>query len=240
MTASPDPQRFDPQGLNPQSLSLGSMDEARLFELLEQPELWPEDPAIQAELASLLELHLAMGSHAAALTDDLAPAPRLRWKASWSLAAAAVLLVALIPALTSIQLTRRIQTQARDTARLEQLAQKRTQDRAWITFFQQSTTLLQDFEQNPTLCKKGEEDRRQEREMAMALLEASHQLAAQGAPLKEAETIRASLHSWLSEVAFEDNCLSVERAQELRQWATAHNLENQSERMEHRLRGDGA
>ena len=76
--------------------------------------------------------------------------------------------------------------------------------------------------------------------MAMALLEASHQLAAQGAPLKEAEAIRASLHSWLSEVAFEDSCLSTERAQELRQWAAAHNLENQSERMERRLRGEGA
>jgi hypothetical protein len=230
MTAAPDPQRFDPS----------TLDEARLFELLEQPELWPEDPAIQAELAGLLELHLAMGSHAEALTEGLAPEPRFRWKASWSLAAAAIFLVALIPAITSLQLTHRIQTQARDTARLEQLAQKRTQDRAWIAFFQQSTTLLKDFEQNPTLCKKGEEDRRQEREMAMALLEASHQLAAQGAPLKEAETIRASLHSWLSEVAFEEDCLSVERAQELRQWAAAHNLENESERMGHRLRGDGA
>ena len=76
--------------------------------------------------------------------------------------------------------------------------------------------------------------------MAMALLEASHQLAAQGAPIQEAEAIRASLHSWLSEVAFEENCLTVERAQELRQWAAAHNLETQAERMERRLRGEGA
>ena len=230
MTASPDPQRFDP----------ASLDDARLFELLEQPELWPEDPALQAELAGLLELHLALDNHASALADDLAPAPRTRWQASWSLAAAAVLLVALIPAVTTVMRTRTIQAQARDTARLEQLAQKRTQDRAWIAFFQQSTTLLQDFEQNPTLCKKGEEDRRQEQEMALALLDASHHLAMQGAPSKEAEAIRASLHSWFSEVAFEDSCLSVERAQELRQWATTHNLENQSELMERRLRGDGA
>lgn len=235
MTASPDPQRLDPQ-----SPDTGSQDDARLFELLEQPELWPEDPALQAELASLLDLHLALGSHGAELSADLAPAPKVRWRTSWSLAAAAVFLLALVPAFTAHQMTKRIQAQARDTARLEQLAQKRTQDRAWIDFFQQSTTLLQDFEQNPTLCKKGEEDRRQEREMARALLEASHQLAAQGAPLKEAEAIRASLHSWLSELAFEDSCLSVERAQELRQWAAAHNLEDQSERMERRLRGDGA
>jgi hypothetical protein len=230
MTPAPDPNRSDPR----------LQDEARCFEILDQPELWPEDPARQAELADLLELHLALRSHGPALAADLAPAPRTRWTGSWTLAAAAVLLVALIPAVATLQRTRSLQALARDTARLEQLAQKRTQDRAWIAFFQQSTTLLQDFEQNPTLCKKGEEDRRQEREMAVALLEASHQLAAQGAPLKEAEAIRATLHTWLSEVAFEDNCLSVERAKELRQWAAAHNLETQAERMERRLRGEDA
>jgi hypothetical protein len=233
MTASFDPQRPDP------SLP----EDAGRFECLERPELWPEDPTVQAELADLLELHLALvalGSQGPALAAELAPAPRPRWTGSWTLAAAAILLVALVPAAFTIQRTRTLRALARDTARLEQLAQKRTQDRAWIAFFRQSTTLLQDFEQNPTLCKKGEEDRRQEREMAMALLEASHQLAAQGAPIKEAEIIRASLHTWLSEVAFEDNCLSVERAQELRQWAAAHNLETQAERMERRLRGDGA
>ncbi len=229
-----DPQRFDSPSPQP------GLDEARLFELLEQPELWPEDPAAQAELATLLELHLALGSHGPALAEGLAPAPRTRWTTSWSLAAAAILLVALVPTFTILQRTQSLKAQAQDTARLEQLAQKRTQDRAWIAFFRQSTTLLQDFEQNPALCKKGEEDRRQEREMAMALLEASHQLAAQGAPLKEAEVIRASLHSWLSEVAFEENCLTVERARELRQWAAAHNLETESERMERRLRGEGA
>lgn len=222
-------------------------DEARCFEILDQPELWPDDPARQAELADLLELHLsliALGSHgpalAAGLAADLAPAPRARWTGAWTLAAAAILLVALIPAITTLQRTRNLQALARDTARLEQLARKRTQDRAWIAFFQQSTTLLQDFEQNPALCKRGEEDRRQEREMAVALLEASHQLAAQGAPIQEAEAIRASLHTWLSEVAFEDACLSVERAKELRQWASAHNLETQAERMERRLKGEGA
>lgn len=228
MTAAPDPNRLD------------ATDEARRFELLEQPELWPDDPAQQAELAALLELHLALGSHGADLAEGLAPAPRTRWTGSWTLAAAAVLLVALIPAAYTVQHTRNLRALAQDTARLEQLARKRTQDRAWIAFFRQSSTLLQDFEQNPTLCKKGEEDRRQEREMAVTLLEASHQLAAQGAPIQEAEAIRANLHTWLSEVAFEDDCLSVERARELRQWAAAHNLENQAERMERRLRGEGA
>lgn len=229
MTAS-DPQRLDPI----------PTDDARLFELLEQPERWPEDPALQAELAALLELHLALGSHRSALTEVLTPAPRARWSSGWTLAAAAVLLLALIPTAYTLQRIQTFREQARDTVRIEQLAQKRTQERAWITFFSQSTTLLQDFEQNPALCKKGEEDRRQEREMAVALLETSHQLVAQGAPLQEAEALRASLHTWLSEVAFEDSCLSVERAQQLRQWAATHNLETQAEQMERRLRGEGA
>jgi hypothetical protein len=230
MTASSDPQRLDS---NP-------LDEARLFELLEQPERWPEDPVIQAELVDLLELHLALGTHGPALAEGLAPAPRARWTTSWSLAAAAILLVALVPAAYTVRRTQTLRVLAQDTVRLEQLARKRTQDRAWIAFFQQSGTLLQDFEQNPALCKKGEEDRRQERDMALVLLEASHQLAAQGAPSKEAEIIRASLHTWLSEVAFEDSCLSPERARELRQWAATHNLESEAGRMERRLRGDGA
>lgn len=225
---------------DPQRLAAIPTDDARLFELLDQPERWPEDPALQAELAALLELHLALGSHGPALAEALTPAPRARWSSGWTLAAAAVLLMALIPTAYTLQRVQSLREQARDTARIEQLAQKRTQERAWITFFSQSTTLLQDFEQNPTLCKKGEEDRRQEREMAMALLETSHQLVAQGAPLQEAEALRASLHTWLSEVAFEDNCLSVERAQQLRQWAATHNLETQAERMERRLRGEGA
>jgi hypothetical protein len=193
-------------------------------------------------LADLLELHLALGHHGEALAGDLAPAPAAkgRWAASWSLAAAAVLLLAVVPTVFTLQRLQTLRRMAQDTDRLELLARKRSQDRAWIAFFRQSTTLLQDFEQDPALCKKGEEDRRQERDMAMALLEASHQLAAQGAPLKEAEAIRASLHTWLSEVAFEDSCLKPERAKELRQWAAVHQLESQAERMERRLRGDGA
>ncbi|WP_306590706.1 hypothetical protein [Geothrix sp. 21YS21S-4] len=227
---SPDLQPSDPR----------LQDEARAFDFLEQPESWPEDPAVQAELAALLELHLALGAHGPALAAELAPTPRARWTSSWSLAAAAVLLVALVPAGITWQRTRSLQAQARDTARLELVAQKRSQTRAWGAFFQQSSTLLQDFEQNPTLCRKGEEDRRQEREMAVTLLEASHQLAAQGAPIKEAEAIRASLHTWLSEVALEDSCLPVERARELRQWAAANNLETQAERMGRRLKGADA
>jgi hypothetical protein len=42
------------------------------------------------------------------------------------------------------------------------------------------------------------------------------------------------------ELAAEDSCLNVRRAEELRQWASTHDLESQAGRMEQRLRGDGA
>jgi hypothetical protein len=237
MNPNPDPQR----------LTDDLSEEARRFDLLEQPEAWPDDPAAQAELADLLELHLLLGGHAADLEAALlaqaaepTPLRTRRWSNSWALAAAAVLLVALIPASYTVKRIQTLKAQAQDTARIEALAQKRTQDRAWIAFFRQSTTLLRDFEQNPAFCSKDEEDRRQEREMAMTLLETSHQLVGQGAPTQEAEAIRANLHAWLMELAAEDSCLNVRRAEELRQWASTHNLESQAGRMEQRLRGDGA
>ena len=215
------------------------LDDARRFELLERPELWPEDPAAQRELAELLELHLALGAHGAALAPELA-VPVRPWYRTWGPAVAAALLMAGIPSAYILQHTRHLRALAQNTERLELLAQRRSQDRAWIAFFQQSSTLLQDFEQNPTLCRKGEEDRHMEREMALALLEASHQLAAQGAPTREAEATRARLHAWLSELALEDSCLSTERAEQLRKWASAHNLEGQAVRMERHLKGGGA
>lgn len=218
---------------------------ARRFDLLEQPEAWPEESEVQAELADLLELHLALGIHAQDLEQawqsaEAKPTLGPRWTGSWALAAAAVLLLALIPATFAGLRIQRLKALAQDTARLEALAQKRSQDRTWIAFFRQSTTLLQDFEQNPTLCRRGEEDRRQEREMALALLDMSHQLVGQGAPLRDAEALRASLHAWFMELAAEDSCLSVQRAQELRQWASTHGLEAQAGRMERRLSGEGA
>lgn len=230
MTLPVDPQ---PSGPVPQ-------DEARAFDLLECPEAWPEDPGAQRELADLLELHLALSCHGAELAPALAPPPRPRWTASWALAAAAVLLVALVPAGVALHRQQTLRAQAQDTARLDALARKRNLDRAWIAFFQQSTSLIKDFQQRPELCLKGEEDRREEREMAVGLLEISHQLAAQGAPTQEAEAIRSTLHAWLSEVAFEADCLDARRAQELRQWAASRNLGGQAGRMERLLRGDGA
>ena len=210
------------------------LDDARLLELLEHPELWPEDPAVQAELAELLELHLAMAAHGQALTP--AAAPKRGWGGAWLPAAAAVLLV-LGPAAYAIHHLRDLQAQASDRARIDQAALKRAQDRAWGAFFDQAAGLVREFEKNPPSCQRGEEDRRVERETAVALLEASHQLAAQGSPITGAESTRTDLHAWLSEIALEDGCLSPERDKELRQYAMARDLGGEAERMSRRLQG---
>lgn len=213
---APDLDRLDPER------------DARQFDLLERPEDWPEDPAAQAELASLLELSLALRAHG----DRLAPSvqPRRRWNSPW-LAAAAVALLALVPGGFVAHRLRTLQDQAQDRARLDGEAQKRAQARLWSDFFHQTSTLLKDFERRPPVCVEDKEDRNPERMAAVALLQASHQLAASGAPLPEAEGVRNDLHAWLSELALEDGCLPPARAEELRQWASAHNLSQEAERL---------
>lgn len=214
--------------------ALAHLDDAQLLELLEHPERWPEDPAAQAELAALLELHLGLSAHGEALAPAMAP--RRRWGAIWLPAAAAVLMV-LAPSAFAIHNLQRTRAQAADRARIDQAALKRAQDRAWAAFFDQAAGLVRDFEQKPPSCARGEEDRRLERETAVALLEASHQLAAQGSPVSGAENTRTDLHAWLSEIALEDGCLSPERDRELRQYAMAKDLGGEAERMSRRLQG---
>lgn len=221
---------LDPNS-NPASGPLASVDpawDAQQFDLLERPEAWPEDPALQAELAQLLELSLALRAHA----PDLSPAiqPARRWNAPW-LAAAAAALLALVPGGFVVHRLRAIQAQSQDRARLDGEAQKRAQARLWGDFFHQTSALLKDFERRPPICSKDMEDRNNERLAAVALLQASHQLAASGAPVPEAEGVRNDLHAWLSELALEDGCLQPARAEELRQWASTHNLSEEADRL---------
>lgn len=214
--------------------------DATRFELLEHPELWPEDPAIQAELAELLELHLALQAHGSVLQPALKPrAGFSRLRSNWLLAAAATLM-AVVPTIYALQHGRSIQRQSAARARIEASAQQRGQGRLWATFFQQSSDLLKRFDQNPPVCDSNHEDRNEERILAMALLEASRQLAGQTTPsqIPEAEFARNELHFWLTELSLEDGCLSPERAQELRQLASAQDLEAQAQRLSERLKGE--
>lgn len=215
----------------------------QLFDLLEHPEQWPDDPAVQAELASLLELHLALRAHPddldAALTAQ-APRPWYR-RSSWMQAAAAVL-IATVPTLYAVQHARYLREKAQDSAHREALAQARTSNRLWARFLDQSAELLRDLEKGALVCHKdGEfEDRSAERELAALLLEKSHQLASQGAPLPGAEDIRTNLHAFLTELSLEDGCMAPARAEELRTWAKSHNLSQEVERLSKLLSGDAS
>ena len=231
--------------MNPESEPLTLRDE-EAFELLEHPEAWPADPAVQAELAALLELHLALQAHPEAARADAGRSegasgveamPLVR-RFPWLLSAAAALLVAL-PLAYHAQHVRTLAELARNQARIQDLAQKRGQDRLWAAFFQQSSTLIQDFSQHAKVCdqNRDHEDRSAEREVAFALLQESHKLAAQDAPAPDAEGLRSDLHAWLMELSLEDGCLAPERANELRQWANAHNLEDEAQRMGRMLKG---
>lgn len=223
-----------------------TLTDAQRFELLEHPERWPEDPALQAELAELLELHLALGAHGEGLQPELAPVARPWWqratRGTWLAAAAAVL--ALLPGLYAVKRLGTLRQEAQDQAklqeRLEAQARRRTQDRLWADFFLQTSMVIQDFQQNPKVCSVTREDRKEEREQAVLLLQASHQLASQGTLLPEAEKVRGELHAWLLELSQEDGCLQPERAEELRQWASAGKLEDQAQRMGRLLKGEAS
>ncbi|HLO66336.1 MAG TPA: hypothetical protein VK188_04915 [Holophaga sp.] len=212
----------------------------RAFEILERPELWPDDPAAQAELAALLELHLALqaeGVAAEVLDTTGAPRPAAIHRFPWLLSAAAAVLVAL-PLGYHIVHSRAMAAIAQDQARIQEVARKRGQDRLWAAFFQQSSTLIQRFDTNRQACeRKNTEDRAEEREIALALLQRSHGLAGQEAPAPEAELVRADLHAWLQELSLEDPCMDPQRAEELRQWASTHNLSDEAKRLSRALKG---
>ncbi|WP_306598356.1 hypothetical protein [Geothrix sp. 21YS21S-2] len=215
------------------------LSDERAFEILEQPELWPDDPETQARLASLLEIHLALlGAGVAAQAAEGAPAPvPLIRRFPWLMSAAAAVLVALPLAYHAVN-AREMAVVAKDQARIQDLAQKRAQDRLWAAFFQQSSTLIQDFTKNPKACeRKNTEDRAAEREIALALLQSSHGLSSQLAPAPEAEAVREDLHAWLRELSLEDPCMDPQRAQELRQWADTHGLEDEAQRLSRLLKG---
>ncbi len=225
--------------MNPES-EIRDLSNERAFEILETPELWPDDPAAQAELAALLELHLALqaeGVAAQALDAQERPVPLLR-RFPWLMSAAAAVLVA-VPLAYHAFHTREMAMEAMDQARIQDVAQKRAQDRLWAAFFEQSSTLIRDFTKQPQTCeKRNAEDRAAEREIALALLQSSHGLVSQAAPAPGAEAVREDLHAWLRELSMEDPCMDPQRAEELRQWADAHNLGDEAQRLSLILKGE--
>jgi uncharacterized membrane-anchored protein YhcB (DUF1043 family) len=215
------------------ALDLKALDDQARAELLMHPERWPDDPALQAELAELLELHLALEAHGEALRE--AAAPQRSWIRQAWMPAAAALLIGLVPATLFLRNHRETERLQKDRTRIDLQARARAQERAWAAFFRQSGQLIDQFAKHPNLCAedgraKDHEDRSAERAEAQTLLEVSHQLAAQGTHIPEAESIRQDLHQWLSELALEDACMDPRRAAELRQWAAARDLSDMANR----------
>jgi hypothetical protein len=216
-----------------------NMSESDLFDLLERPEEWPDDPVMQAKLADLLEMHLALHAHRTELEEPVRQQSNVRqFRSAWLMAAAAVMM-AVVPSLYALYSFQHIRQVRQDQARIEGLAQKRGQARLWAAFFQQSSDLIQNFQNKPPVCSEDREDRSGERTLALALLSASHQLAAQGAPTPEAEAIRNDLHAWLREISLEDSCMDPDRSKELKQWAQTHNLEEEAKRLSELLVREG-
>lgn len=212
-----------------------SLTDAERFDLLLRPEDWPEDPAAQAELAELLEVHLALSAHGEQISPSLKVASRFSSGGHSWLPAAATALLTLLPLGYAVHRVGSLRAESQSRARLETEAQRRGQDRLWAAFFQQSSDLLRQFERNPPSCERPgnpTQNRNAERELASALLDASRQLAAQGvAPLPEAENIRTNLHAWLTELSLEDGCMAPQRVKELQQYASTHKLEDETERL---------
>jgi len=205
----------------------------QLFDLLEHPEQWPDDPAVQAQLAEMLELHLGLKAHPDELHTALQGGhARPWWRTSW-MAAAATFLVAAVPTLYAVQHAQYTRALAKDARRHDDVAQRRAQSRLWAKFLVQSSELIRDFERKPLVCQReGEfEDRSAERDLAVMLLDRSHELVTLQAPVAGAETLRNDLHAFLRELQMEDGCMAPERAEELRKLARTRNLQEEAERL---------
>lgn len=215
-------------------------DEQR-FDLLEHPEEWPDDPELQAELAEMLELHLALRAHGDELDASLSEPRRGTWWRNHALGAAAAVALAVVPTVYAVYHGRAMAEQRKSAEYIQAVAQRRGQDRLWAAFFRQSSSLVHEFAKAPAVCgtDRDYEDRNRERTIALALIQKSHDLAS-SAPLAvapEAEAIRASLHDWFRELSLEDGCLTPERAEQLRTLAKEQNLGLQAERLSKLLSG---
>jgi hypothetical protein len=143
-----------------------SIDESVAFDILENPQNWPSDPAIQATMAELLEVHLALHAHADELASTLMRPKGFRRHASgWLIAAAAAF--AVLPAtyvFTRVREAHRMQTRG---AELVTQYQKRVQAKLWSDFFMDSLDLLKQVQSRAKYCAPDLEDRGGEIETAL-------------------------------------------------------------------------
>jgi len=217
--------------------ALSQIDDALAFDLLENPQNWPDDPAIQSELAELLEIHLAMRAYA----DDLEPAlagakGSKRTAAVWMLSAAAIML-AVLPTAYAVNRTREARRMQARGAALTTVLQERIQAEFWSDFFEGSLDLLKRVKMSAKYCDPAHEDRSEEVELARRLYAMGTSLPLDG--LNNPETISAKndLQNWLTEVSANDSCMTLERSLELLTLAKEMNLEDKVKKVDLRPRG---
>jgi hypothetical protein len=213
------------------------MDDALAFDLLENPQNWPDDPRIQGELAEALEMHLAMCAHADDAESALVPVKGFRRFASaWLLPAAAVL-VAVLPAtyaVAHVRETRRMQAKG---AALEAQMQRRVSAALWSDFFGDALELLKQVQSPARHCAPLREDRSGEVEQARRLYAMGSSLPMDILDDPEALDAKKVLQNWLTEVSANDACMTLERSHELSGLAIELDLEGRAGRLNRRLKG---
>jgi hypothetical protein len=217
--------------------TLGGIDDALAFDLLENPQSWPDDPKLQGELAELLEMHLVMCAHADDAESALSPVKGFRRFASTWLLPTAAALVAVLPAtyaVVHVRETRRMQARG---AALEVQIQKRVSAELWSDFFGDTLELLKQVQSPAKYCAPSREDRSGEVEQARRLYAMGSSLSMDGLDDPEALDAKKILQNWLTEVSANDACMTVERSHELLGLAIEMDLEGKANRLNRRLKG---
>jgi hypothetical protein len=210
------------------------IDDSIAFDLLENPQNWPSDPATQATLAELLEVHLAMQAHADELATALMqPKGFMRHAAGWLIAAAAAFAV-LPAAYVFVRVREAHRMQARGAELVSQY-QKRVQSKLWSDFFVDSVDLLKQIQSRAKYCAPDHEDRGGEIERAKKLYAIGHSLPFDGLDDPELHEAGRNMQNWLMEVSANDSCISIERSHELLALAQIMELESKTNMLKNKV-----
>ena len=212
------------------------IDDSVTFDLLDNPQDWPSDPAIQANLAELLEVHLAMQAHADELAATLMrPKGFRRHAAGWLIAAAAIAFAVLPATYVFARVREAHRIQARGAELVTQY-QRRVQAKLWSDFFMDSLDLLKQVKTRAKYCGPDHEDRGREIERAKKLYALGRSLPFDGIEDPELFEAGRNMQNWLTEVSANDACIPTERSQELLVLAQIMELESKTRMLQNKLK----
>lgn len=217
-------------------VGIGGINDSAAFDVLESPQMWPDDPILQGEFAELLEIHLALQAHADDLDAALVgPKGFRRFVSGWLMAVAAIA-IAVLPATIAIARWRDTKRMQARGAVVEVEIQKRLQAKLWSDFLIDSLDLLRQVKIPAKYCDPTHEDRSFEVEQARKLYAVGHSLSFDNLDDPELLETGRNLQNWLTEVSANDGCITTERNYELLDLAQRMDLEDKTARMSHKLR----